>query len=170
MLSYATNPDGTEITGPVSLLASAPRQPVSNPVAISTGWNALRNASLSPDFNGDGKADIIAQDPAGDRLRIYLGNGRGGFAGVLYRGHGWNVMTRIIAARDRNGDGRNDILATNANGDLIYYPGDGAGSVTAGRIIGRGWNGLTSITSAGDLNGDKFPDLLATPQVRRQGG
>ena len=162
VLSYGTTPDGMQITGPVSLLAGAPRQPVGNAVAISTGWNALRNASLSPDLNGDGKADIIAQDPARDRLRIYLGNGRGGFKGVLYPGHGWNVMTRLIAARDRNGDGLNDLLTTKANGDLIFYPGDGAGSVTAGRIIGRGWNGLRSITTAGDLNGDKFPDLLAT--------
>lgn len=162
VLSYTTNPDGSAITGPVAVLASAPRQPVNNPVAISTGWNILRNVTLTPDFNGDGKADIIAQDPARDRLRIYLGNGTGGFSGVLYRGHGWNVMTRLIAAHDRNGDGFNDLLATNKNGDLIYYPGDGAGWVTAGRIIGRGWNGLTIITSAGDLNGDKFPDLLAT--------
>ena len=162
VLSYSTTPDGTQITGPVSMLAGAPRQPVGNAVAISTGWNALRNASLSPDLSGDGKADIIAQDPARDRLRIYLGNGKGGFKGVLYPGHGWNVMTRLIAAHDRNGDGLNDILTTKANGDLIFYPGDGAGSVTAGRIIGRGWNGLKSITTAGDLNGDKIPDLLAT--------
>jgi N-acetylmuramoyl-L-alanine amidase/FG-GAP-like repeat len=161
-LSYSTSADGTSISGPVSLLASAPRQPVLNGVAIGTGWNVLRNASLSPDLTGDGKADIIAQDPAGNRLRIYLGNGRGGFAGVLYRGRGWNVMTRIIAARDRNGDGRNDILATNTNGDLIYYAGDGAGWVRPGRVIGRGWNTIGSITAAGDVNGDKVPDLLAT--------
>ena len=162
VLSYRPSQDGTLLAGPVSLLASAPRTPVRAGVAISTGWNKLRNASLSPDLNGDGKADIIAQDPARDRLRIYLGNGTGGFAGVLYRGKGWNAMTRVIAARDRDGDGRNDILATNTGGDLLYYPGDGAGSFTAGKVIGRGWNALSSITTAGDLNGDKIPDLLAT--------
>ena len=161
-LSYSLSADGTAIAGPVSLLASAPRTPVRAGVVISVAWNRLRNVSLSPDLNGDGKADIIAQDLAGNRLRIYLGNGKGGFAGVLYRGRGWNVMTRLIAAQDRNRDGRNDILATNAKGDLVYYPGDGAGWVTRGRVIGRGWNGLTSITTAGDLNGDKLPDLLAT--------
>ena len=161
-LSYSPSADGASITGPVSLLASASRTPVRPGVVISTGWNVLRNESLSPDLNRDGKADIIAQDPAGNRLRIYLGNGAGGFAGVLYRGAGWNIMTRIVAAGDRNQDGRNDILATNTNGDLIYYPGDGRGWVTAGRVIGRGWNNFSSITNAGDLNGDKVPDLLAT--------
>jgi len=161
-LSYSPSADGTSITGPVSVLASAPRQPVRTGVAIGTGWNGLRNATLSPDLNGDGKADIIAQDPAGNRMRIYLGNGTGGFAGVLYRGSGWNGMTRVIAARDRNGDGRNDVLATNTNGDLIFYPGDGAGWVTPGRVIGRGWNTIGALTTAGDLNGDQVPDLLAT--------
>jgi len=161
-LSYTISPDGSSITGAVSVLASATRAPVLAGVAIGAGWNQLRNATLSPDLNGDGKVDIIAQDPAGNRLRIYLGNGKGGFAGVLARGSGWNVMTRIIAAGDRNGDGRNDILATNTNGDLIYYPGDGKGWVLPGRVIGRGWNIFSSITAAGDLNGDKIPDLLAT--------
>ena len=159
-LTYSLSADGTSITGPVDLLASASRTPVRSGVAIGAGWNVLRNASLSPDLNGDGKADIIAQDPARDRLRVYLGNGRGGFAGVLYRGRGWNVMTRLIAAGDRNGDGRNDILATKSNGDLVYYPGDGRGWVTTGHVIGRGWNIFSSITTAGDLNGDKIPDLL----------
>ena len=161
-LSYSPGGQRHAITSSTSLLASAARAPVRGGVAIGTGWNGLRNASLSPDLNGDGKADIIAQDPAGNRLRIYLGNGRGGFAGVLYRGRGWNVMTRVIAAGDRNRDGRNDILATNTNGDLIYYAGNGAGWLRAGRVIGSGWNTFSSITTAGDLNGDRIPDLLAT--------
>ncbi|MEO6145375.1 MAG: FG-GAP-like repeat-containing protein [Dermatophilaceae bacterium] len=161
-LSYSLSADGTSIDGPVSLLASGARPPLAAGAAIGVGWNSLRNVSLTPDLNGDGKVDIIAQDLAGDRLRIYLGNGRGGFAGVLYRGVGWNIMTRIIAARDRNGDGRNDILATKANGQLVFYPGNGAGSVTAGRVIGNGWDTMSSITTAGDLNGDRIPDLLAT--------
>ena len=165
-LSYSLSADGRSIVGPVSVLASAPRRPVRSGVAIGTGWNGVRNASVSPDLSGDGKPDIIAQDSLG-RLRIYLGNGTGGFAGVLYGGRGWNVMTRLIAAHDRNGDGHNDILTTNTMGDLIYYPGDGAGWVTAGRIIGRGWNGLTTVTTAGDLNADGFPDLLA---IRKSDG
>jgi len=161
-LSYSPSAGGTGITGSTSLLASAPRSPVRSGAAIGNGWNGVRNASLSPDLTGDGKADIVAQDPAGNRLRIYLGNGKGGFAGVISRGAGWNAMTRIIAARDRNGDGRNDILATNTAGDLVFYPGDGAGWLRAGRVIGTGWNAVSSITTAGDLNRDKLPDLLAT--------
>jgi N-acetylmuramoyl-L-alanine amidase/FG-GAP-like repeat len=161
-LSYSPSTSGTSITGPTSLLASAPRPPVRGGVTIGIGWNSLRGASLSPDLTGDGKADVIVQDPAADRLRIHLGNGRGGFSGVLYRGPGWNAMTSVIAARDRNGDGFNDILATNAAGALIFYAGNGAGSFRTGRVIGSGWNTMRNLTTAGDLNGDRIPDLLAT--------
>jgi len=163
VLSYTLAPDGLSIASPISLLASAPRQPVLGAAVIATGWGALRNVTLSPDLNGDGLADIVAQDIAGDRLRVYPGNGTGGFApGVLYTGTGWGVMNRIIAAHDRNADGRNDLLTTKTNGDLIFHAGNGDGSFAAGRVIGRGWTGLSSFTSAGDLTGDKIPDLLAT--------
>jgi N-acetylmuramoyl-L-alanine amidase/FG-GAP-like repeat len=162
LLSYSPGANGAPITGSTSLLAGAPPVPASSAVTIGTGWNSLRNVTLSPDLNGDGTADIIAEDPATGRLRIYLGNGRGGFLGVLYRGSGWNVMNRIIAAGDRNADGHNDILATTTNGALIYYPTNGAGGLYKARVVGNGWNGFSSLTNAGDLNGDRIPDLLAT--------
>ena len=160
-LSYTPAGAGVPISTPVSVLATAQRTPVRGGVALNTGWNGLRNVTLSPDLSGDGKADVIAQDPAGNRLRIYLGNGRG-FSGVLYRGKGWNGITRLIAVGDHNRDGRNDIMATKSNGDLVFYPGDGAGWVGTARIIGHGWNTISTFTNAGDLNHDQIPDLLGT--------
>jgi len=160
-LSYRPGTNGASISGATSLLEGARRVPVRTGVAIGLGWNTLRSASLSRDLTGDGKADVIALDPAGNRLRIYLGNGAGGFAGVLYRGHGWRSMNRLVAAGDRNRDGRNDILATKTTGELIYYPGNGAGGLGIGRVLSTGWNSVISLTNAGDLNGDSLPDLLA---------
>ncbi|HEX7537105.1 MAG TPA: FG-GAP-like repeat-containing protein [Dermatophilaceae bacterium] len=162
VLSYSPGAGGTTIAGSTSVLAGTVRAPVGAGLAIGTGWNNVRSAVLSPDLTGDGKADIVALDPAHNRLGIYLGNGRGSFAGVLYRGPGWNVMDRIIAAGDRNRDGHNDILATSATGRLVFYAGNGAGGLNPGRVIGTGWNTITSLTSAGDLNGDTYPDLLGT--------
>jgi hypothetical protein len=161
-LSYRPGAGGTSISGSGSLLASASRVPVRAAVAIGGGWNAVRSASMSPDLTGDGKPDIVAIDPAGDRLRIYLGNGRGGFAGGRYHGSGWKAMSRVLAAGDRNRDGHNDLLATSARGALIFYAGNGAGGFRAGRVIGTGWAAMVSLTSAGSLNGDNYPDLLAT--------
>jgi hypothetical protein len=161
-LSYRPGVSGAPITSATSLLRGALRIPVSNGVRVGSAWNGLQSASLSRDLNGDGKADIIALDHAGNRLRIYLGNGKGGFAGVLYRGPGWKIMNRVVAAGDRNRDGHNDILATRTTGELVYYPGNGAGTLGTGRIIGNGWNSISSLTTAGDLNGDNLPDLLGT--------
>jgi hypothetical protein len=162
LLSYSPGTGGATITGSTSVLAGTVRAPVGAGVAIGTGWNNMRSASLSPDLTGDGKADIVALDPAHNRLGIYLGNGRGGFAGVLYRGPGWNAMSRVIAAGDRNRDGHNDLLAMTTTGNLVFYAGNGAGGLLPGRVIGSGWNTIAALTSAGDLNGDGYPDLLGT--------
>ena len=161
-LSYPSLTGSGTIDGSIHTLLSAPRQPVLNGVPIGKGWNALAGAVLSPDLNGDGAADVVARDPAGNRLRVYLGNGQGGFKGVLYRGSGWNVMTQVIAAGDRDRDGRNDLLGITRTGDLVLYRGDGAGWVSNGVVIGRGWNTLKDVTAAGDLNHDGWPDLLGT--------
>ena len=67
---------------PGQVLRSASTQPVRAGVRIGTGWNSLRHVVLSPDLTGDGRADIVAVRPASGVLRVYRGNGRGGFAGV----------------------------------------------------------------------------------------
>jgi hypothetical protein len=163
VVSYSPGAGAGQISGSTALLAGTARSPVSNRVAVGwTGWNSVQSASLSPDLSGDGKSDIVALDGAGNRLKIYLGNGRGGLTGVINRGPGWNVMNRVLAAGDRNKDGHNDILATTRTGQLVYYAGYGAGAFYPGRVIGTGWNTIKSLTSAGDLNGDGFPDLLGT--------
>jgi hypothetical protein len=161
-LSYPSVGSSGTIGSPMHTLLSVQRQPVLNGVQIGRGWNILAGAGLSPDLNGDGLADVIARDPGANRMRIYLGDGRGGFKGVLYRGSGWNVMTQVLAAQDRDRDGHNDILGLTKAGDLAFYSGDGAGWVRGGVVIGRGWNALKDITTAGDLNHDGYPDLLAT--------
>jgi len=112
-LSYTSAVSGTPFTGAPSLLASAGRMPIRGGVAIGTGWNGVRNVTISPDLSGDGKADIIAIHPTTKTLLIYLGNGRGGFSGLRSVGRGWDAMNRILAAGDRNRDGHNDLLATN---------------------------------------------------------
>jgi hypothetical protein len=70
-------------------------------------------------------------------------------------------MTKLVAAGDRTGDGRSDLLAVRRDGALVLYPGDGRGWVTAGQVIATGFDGMRSVTSAGDLTGDGRPALLA---------
>ena len=86
------------MAGRPRLMAGAPTQPVSSGRAIGAGWNALDDIVLSEDFTGDGRADIIARDPRANTVRVYRGDGRGGFAGMSVEGGGWHVMTQLIAS------------------------------------------------------------------------
>jgi len=89
------------------------------------------------DFDGDGKADVLARDPAG-YLWLYPGDGKGGWKSRVLVGSGWQVFNTIIGANDFNGDGTRDVLAREPSGTLWLYPGDGRG----------GW--LPRIKIAGD--------------------
>lgn len=62
---------------------------------------------------------------------------------------------------DFTADGRADVLARTAAGDLLLYAGNGKAGWSAGRRIGSGWASYTLLTAAGDVNGDKTSDLYA---------
>ncbi|SDP28491.1 Repeat domain-containing protein [Pedococcus dokdonensis] len=160
LFTYPGTLNPPTVSGQVQRLASASPQPVVAGRAIGKGWNALDDIVLTPDFTGDGRADVIARDPAANNVRVYAGNGRGGFGTMVAHGGGWNVMTGLVAAGDRTGDGRADLLAVHKNGSLLLYAGDGRGWVSAGVVIGTGFGGVRTLTSAGDLTGDGHPDLL----------
>ena len=51
-------------------------------------------SGVSQDFNGDGRADVLARDGAG-ALWLYPGNGSGGWLARSQVGSGWNVMTPV---------------------------------------------------------------------------
>ena len=67
----------------------------------------------------------------------------------------------LVAPGDFSGDGRADLLARKANGDLFLYAGNGTGGwAAAGRKIGSGWQMFTSVFSPGDFSGDHRPDVI----------
>jgi N-acetylmuramoyl-L-alanine amidase/FG-GAP-like repeat len=151
----------TSRTAGSQVLLSASPQPVRTGVRVGTGWNALRHVVLTPDLTGDGRADIVAVRPTTGALRVYRGDGHGGFAGMSERGRGWNVMTALVAAGDRTGDGRADLLAVRNDGALVLYEGDGSGWLRSGRVVATGFGAFRSVTDAGDVTGDGHRDLLA---------
>lgn len=129
---------------------------------IGTGWNIFSTILYASDWSGDGKPDLLARDTAGNLL-MYRGNGIGGFiagTGQLI-GSGWNIFSQIVYARDWNGDGRPDLLATGPDGSLFMYRGNGAGGWITGlsELVGSGWL-FNPLVEAGDWTGDGNPDLL----------
>ncbi len=76
-------------------------------------------------------------------------------------GTGWNMFDVVFSPGDFDGDGNNDILARDAEGDLHLYPGDGHGGWMDSSVVGTGWNIFDTIVGPGDFDGDTINDVLA---------
>ncbi|TQS89594.1 hypothetical protein EU811_20060 [Arthrobacter sp. TS-15] len=112
------------------------------------------------DFNGDGKADVLASDTAGN-LYLYAGDGAGGLSErqVALAAPAWSTVNETITPGDFNRDGKNDLLAR--AGDVVwFYPGNGAGSFGARVQVSTGWSTMSQLFSPGDFSGDGIPDFI----------
>lgn len=106
---------------------------------IGGGWDTMQAVFAASDVTGDRRADLLAVDAAG-RLRIYPGNGRGGFGASRVVGPGWGAFGAVFSGRDLTGDGRVDLGAVTMSGDLYVYKGNGRGGFPTHTKIGHGWH------------------------------
>ena len=83
------------------------------------------------DFNGDGKADILRRDSAGN-VSIWLMNGSQLSVKSPWPtyGPGWS----IVGSGDFNGDGKADILWRDAYGTVAIWLMDGATVASYGTV------------------------------------
>ena len=65
-----------------------------SPVKIGNGWGKATAITASGDFDGDDNPDIVARFSDG-LLRVYAGNGRGGWKTSFIVGRGWNGIDWI---------------------------------------------------------------------------
>jgi Trypsin/FG-GAP-like repeat len=96
-----------------------------------SGWNSL-NLLTAGDFTGDGRADLMAAEPATGKLWSYRNGGGTGLAmlsaRVLVGGSSWQTLGELTAA-DFTDDGRTDLFGVFAKpGTAWIYPLDGTGT------------------------------------------
>jgi len=176
LLPFGTNSltavyGGDTTYGAGAMSPSAPVQVKANP------GGALRYTALpgypsgTPlavgDFNGDGKPDLLIQEPAYSSSltgALLLGNGDGTFQA----GATWNLgppltyglaPPQTFAVGDLNGDGKLDFASSSNGYATAIYFGNGNGTFTQppNSVFYVGNSGVVTA----DFNGDGLPDLAA---------
>ena len=116
------------------------------------------------DVNKDGRADILTPegwleapaDPRSGDWKLHTGFPKGGHLGFLH------VM-------DVNGDGRNDVLTSNAHDYGIFWLEQGADGAWTKHMIDDSWSQAHALTLA-DLNGDGRVDIVTGKRYMAHNG
>lgn len=125
---------------------------------ISPGPGANAIASVSADFNGDGKLDVAVANGSSNTVSVLLDNGDGTFQTPVVYAVG-NFPNAIVAA-DFNKDGKLDLAVADQNsGDVAVLLGNGDGTFQVPVVYPGVPTPLT--LNVADFNGDGFPDLVA---------
>ena len=125
-------------------------------VEVSNSWQV---AGVG-DFNGDGRDDVLWRNANGD-VTNWLGQSNGGFVGNY--ASSYNAVPnswQVVGVGDFNGDGRDDVLWRNVNGDVLNWLGQANGSFVGN---GSSYNALPvswHVAGVGDFNGDGRDDVL----------
>ncbi|MFJ9633430.1 trypsin-like serine protease [Streptomyces sp. NPDC101175] len=98
-----------------------------SPSRVGGGWSQYNAVVGHGDFNGDGKADLIARNKSTGAVYLYKGAGKSGTGAFAARVkvRSWPSYNAFDAVGDFNGDGKADLLIRNASGSLYLYPGTG---------------------------------------------
>ncbi|MFI7340435.1 FG-GAP repeat domain-containing protein [Streptomyces sp. NPDC050085] len=107
---------------------------------IGGGWGQYTQLAGQGDLTGDGRADLVARDKSGV-LWLYRGTGdfKAPFAARTQIGAGWNTYDRLLSVGDLDSDGKSDLVARKANGDLYRYSGTGVAPAVWAKAVKIGY-------------------------------
>ena len=126
------------------------------------------------DVNGDGKADIVATianyNSTGcpmNELAVFPGLGNGKFNPPVFYPTGSAAQSYDVFLADLNGDGKLDILASNADGTLSVLLNKGNGTFGTPILISSvaALSAQLNSLAIGDFNGDGKLDIAVTPNM-----
>jgi hypothetical protein len=118
-------------------------------------------------FGGGRQIDLAVGNYQGNSISVLLGNGGGKFSqAVDYE----TSNPTWVAVGDLNGDGKEDLVASNADtptnpfvGSVSVFAGNGDGTFQPGMAYPAGE--FLNYVAIGDLNGDGKPDLVAVDRL-----
>jgi Calx-beta domain/FG-GAP-like repeat len=134
----------------------------------STGFgptNTLASAGTAvvvDDFNGDGKSDIASLVFNPGLVKVFLGDGQGGFSQPTPFPAGFTAS--FLRSADFNGDGNADLVVLNHLSTASILLGNGSGDFEAPVTYEGGTGIVTREITTGDFNSDNHPDFALTDQ------
>ncbi|MFF3602957.1 FG-GAP repeat domain-containing protein [Streptomyces sp. NPDC002463] len=139
-----------------------PSRPFEPRIRIGGGWNTYAQLTGGSDLTGDGRADLVAVDKAGD-LYLYksTGSATAPFEPRKKIGFGWGIYNQLTATGQIGGNPTGDLVARDKDGVLWLYLGKGDGTFAPRTRIGGGWGVYADVVGIGDGNKDGRPDLYA---------
>ena len=112
-------------------------------------------AAVNPDFNGDGKADILLRDSSGDNsIWLMDGTERLSESAIPNAASDWQVE----GIADFDGDRQSDILWRDSSGNHSLWLMDGTTRQSNNSIPSAAGN--WQVASVDDFNGDRKADIL----------
>ncbi|KAA6212820.1 hypothetical protein CP973_26135 [Streptomyces albofaciens JCM 4342] len=164
------------------------KPPFQSRTRIGRGWDRYVKITSLGGTSADGTGDVAAVDRDG-KLFFYEGSGipYAPFKVPQGIGYGWDRYISITGAGDADNDGKNDLVARDADGGLYFYAGTGNPSAPFAKPVrvGGGWQVYDHLTTFGDgllardtngvlwryrATGSSDPHRPFEPRVRVGGG
>ena len=133
-------------------------------VPVSTtacGWSEWIAAG---DVNGDGKADVVVSISSGcptGQIAVLTGKGNGKFNTPVYYSTGTTAQAYEVFLQDMSGDGKPDIIVSNADGTISVLLNNGKGKFGTAKLITSvaTYSPHRNPLAFGDFNGDGKLDI-----------
>ena len=132
-------------------------------VATGCGYNVQEWIAVG-DVNGDGKPDIVATGASScmnNQAAVVTGKGNGKFNKPVYYSTGTTALSYDVFLEDVNGDGKPDIVISNADGTISILLNKGNGKFKTAKLITSitQYNSHLNSLAFGDFNGDGKLDI-----------
>ncbi|HYP55143.1 MAG TPA: FG-GAP-like repeat-containing protein [Solirubrobacterales bacterium] len=128
-----------------------------------TGWGGNPTWADVGDFNGDRKSDLIVADSVNGQFAVATSSGTSlGASGSGPWLTGWGGNPTWADVGDFNGDGKDDLIVSNATNNtyaVALSSGAQLGAAGTGMWL-SGWDGSPEWAGVGDFNGDGRDDLI----------